>query len=187
MQKETKPLQVKRPRKEPFVPKDKDGNPLYLGSGKDGAIVEGDEEVPVLFYDRFEVTVERVEGAKPKPIITKTITVGKLVRAKCPMTPESVEQLNLSQHHVNKCDDGQFHVQWFFPHATVKAGDVFKANDKYRELGKLYDDEDETEKPRYATDGVGNYFIQGLIIHLDKKQAVDNEGNISWFNPKNSK
>ena len=168
-------------KKQAFVPLDDKGNPVYLGSGVNGELTDEDEVIPVLFFDKYHCRVERKESQGKADAITTGITVMDLMRAKMPMEQIAVDQLNAANEVQNKCDDGNFHCIWHFPHGKAKVGDTFKANDIYKMTTTVNDEGEEITVK--AESAVGKWIVVGLKVHLDKKQVMDELGNKSFGKP----
>jgi hypothetical protein len=157
-------------RKAAEFPVNDKNEPLYL-----------DGETKVLYFDHFFCGISRQQGAKPTPVISTAVTVKKLIRSKIPMEQELVDSLNGGAGYTQVMDDGEFTTSMYFPHGKAKENDVFKANDTYREI--TMPDPDGDDMLVKATDGLGNYLITGLEVHLDKKGYISDEGKRKFTKP----
>lgn len=151
-------------------PVSESGEPLYL-----------DGETKVLYFDHFHCSVSRQAGAKPTPVITTSITIKKLIRGKIPMEQEMVDALNGGAGFTQVMEDGDFTVNLYLPHGSAKENETFKANDTYREM--IIPDADGDDESVKATDGLGNYIVTGLKVHLDKKGFINEEGKRKFAKP----
>jgi hypothetical protein len=119
------------------------------------------DETGIEYFDKCLCSVKREFSGKN--IVTKSVTVTKIEKAKIPGMQITMDALNATVEHQNPTENQMPMVIWYFKHGTVKQGEELKAND----IIATYVDE-ETEKEIRITNHDGTWKVIGLHV-TDKK------------------